>query len=137
MLQEVELADSVQELLAEQDDKGELPEFEPDEGMHLDLSEEHEHKHPRQETSRSRLSSRVTRQSEVDEQNQPQAQEAQGNEQVPIYTPQEQMVRGLLHFRLKVRTQSEDTVSNQENDHSFPRAESQQLEGTPPGMATP
>ena len=93
MSQEV-LADSVDELLAQQVDEGESsPEPELAEGMNIDYpSEQHEHELARQETNRSRLSSRVTRQSEVNEQDEPQAHNAQDNEQGPFYTAQERLV---------------------------------------------
>ncbi len=57
--------------------------------------DQQEHEPARQETSRSRLSSRVTRQSEVNEQDKPQAHNAQENarnEQGPSCTAQERLI---------------------------------------------
>ena len=92
MSQEV-LADSVSELLAQQADEGESsPEPELAEGMNIDYPPDQQaHDPARQETSRSRLSSRITRQSEVNEQDQPQAHNAQEIEQVPSYTGEERL----------------------------------------------
>ncbi len=92
MSQEV-LADSVSDLLAQQADEGEFsPEPEFAEGMNTDYPSEQQiqqdHELARQEMNRSRLSSRVTRQFEVNAQDQPQAHNAQEIEQVPSYTAQ-------------------------------------------------